>query len=125
MLGYLKNANVETCYITRTYLTRHGAGEFIEECKKEEINKDMYDLTNVPNDYQGGIRYGYIDIDDLLKRIKEDSKKIPDNNYYLFVTHLNETNNSFFLKDGKLKNVLNVDKVKYISNKETNVEVLK
>lgn len=125
MLGYLKNANVETCYITRTYLTRHGAGEFIEECKKEEINKDMYDLTNVPNDYQGGIRYGYIDIDDLLKRIKEDSKKIPDNSYYLFVTHLNETNNSFFLKDGKLKNVLNVDKVKYISNKETNVEVLK
>ena len=40
------NCQIEACYITRTYLTRHGAGRFDSECKKEDINSKMVDLTN-------------------------------------------------------------------------------
>ena len=85
----------ECCYVTRTYLTRHGAGPFAEECPKEEINADMVDLTNVPNPHQGTIRYGKLDEKALLKRIREDfdSVQLPKKCRIcrtLAVTHENE-----------------------------------
>ena len=30
--------DIELCYVSRTYMTRHGAGTFVTECKKEKIN---------------------------------------------------------------------------------------
>ena len=122
MLGYLEETDIETHYITRTYLTRHGAGDFATECNKEDINKDMFDKTNIYNDYQGTLRYGYIDIDKLQERIKNDSKLIPQNRYFLFVTHLNETNNMFYSRDKKMVPVTEVKNIKYISKTETKVE---
>ncbi len=88
-------AEVECCYVTRTYLTRHGAGPFAEECPKEEINADMVDLTNVPNPHQGTIRYGRLEEKALLKRIREDfdSERLPAKCHIrrtLAVTHKNE-----------------------------------
>ena len=64
--------DVEVCYVTRTYLTRHGAGPFPEECGKDEINPDMIDLTNVPNPHQGTLRYGRLDEKAFIRRIRED-----------------------------------------------------
>lgn len=52
---------VEICYVTRSYMTRHGAGPFPTECKKEDINKNIEDLTNVPNPFQDTLRYGTFD----------------------------------------------------------------
>ena len=53
---------VEACYVTRPYLTRHGAGEFPTECDVNQISHTVdiskNDLTNLPNDFQGKIRYG-------------------------------------------------------------------
>ncbi len=91
---YGKN-DVEVCYVTRTYLTRHGAGPFEGECTKNEINPDMKDMTNVPNGYQGTLRYGKINIEKLRERIFRDFAKfgsIPNSHISLAVTHLNETN---------------------------------
>ena len=90
-----KKIMVEVCYVTRTYLTRHGAGRFDEECDKAEINPDMVDLTNVPNPHQGTIRYGLIDKTALQKRIREDfdSEELPQEfkkKKTFAVTHLNE-----------------------------------
>ncbi len=87
--------DIEVCYVTRTYLTRHGAGRFDEECDKAEINPDMVDMTNVPNPYQGTIRYGRLDGKQLKKRIREDfdSERFPEDvrvKLTLAVTHLNE-----------------------------------
>lgn len=86
---------IEACYVTRTYLTRHGAGYLENECKKEDINKYMFDKTNVPNDYQGTLRYGYIDIYSLTNRIFNDFNKYSSNNLpdvclSMMVTHRNE-----------------------------------
>lgn len=122
MLGYLEETDIETHYITRTYLTRHGAGDFATECNKEDINKDMFDKTNIHNDYQGTLRYGYIDINELQERIKNDSKLIPQNRCFLFVTHLNETNNMFYSRDKKMVPITEVKNIKYISKTETKVE---
>ena len=87
---------IEVCYITRTYLTRHGAGHLENECSKDEVNSIMYDKTNVPNEYQDTLRYGYLDINKLIKRVNNDFKKYESLNCndkvfktYL-MTHMNE-----------------------------------
>lgn len=64
--------NIEVCYVSRTYMTRHGAGRFDSECKKSDINENIVDLTNVPNPHQDSIRYGTLDLVDLRKRIEAD-----------------------------------------------------
>ena len=66
---YLPNADVEVCYVTRTYMTKHGAGDFECECDKSEINAHIEDKTNITNPYQGTIRYGRLDVDGLVERI--------------------------------------------------------
>lgn len=65
-------ADMEACYVSRTYMTRHGAGRFDTECKKEDIDPDMTDLTNIPNPYQDSLRYGLLDLEDLKSRIEKD-----------------------------------------------------
>lgn len=93
--GTKENIKIEVCYVTRTYLTRHGAGRLDNECVKEDINKNMFDHTNVPNPYQGTLRYGYISTGSLVQRILKDFNQLSER--YLFVskcslalTHINE-----------------------------------
>ncbi len=87
-----REAEAEVCYVTRTYLTRHGAGPMEHECEKAAINADMIDRTNVPNPFQGTLRYGLLDTDALQGRIREDfGGKLPGTARSLAVTHLNET----------------------------------
>ena len=110
----------EVCYVTRTYLTRHGAGPFKEECRKEEINPYMKDLTNVPNPHQGTLRYGKLDVGEFLRRIREDydSEKFPKEcnvRMTWAVTHVNEY---------MPKNMSEVKAV-YYSDGETNSSVRK
>lgn len=96
--------NIEVCYITRSYLTRHGAGNFPQECTKAEINPDMTDRTNVPNEWQGCIRYGRIDISELRERISADFVKFSELNaeISLAVTHLNETGGKIITTAGEI-----------------------
>lgn len=81
----------EVCYVTRPYLTRHGAGRLDLECNKEEINAEMTDLTNVPNPYQGTLRYGKMDVARLKERIFCDFGGLKDWKCSLAITHRNET----------------------------------
>jgi adenylosuccinate synthase len=111
---HLPDADVEVCYVTRTYLTRHGAGKFEEECDKSEINAKMEDKTNVPNPYQGSIRYGKLDVSSLLNRIQNDIDSVEGCNYNisLAITHLNEYENKILLSQNRFEKV-------YLSNNET------
>lgn len=118
MEKYLKDldGDIEVCYVTRTYLTRHGAGKLPGECNKEDINPMMKDLTNHPNDYQGTLRYGKINANELLDRIKNDVKKlisIADIEVGVALTHKNEYFNE------------SVPAVKYISDGEDWLSVKK
>lgn len=84
--------DIEVCYVTRTYLTRHGAGRLDGECDKQEINPDMQDLTNVPNLHQGTLRYAKLIEKSLEERILKDFE--PARKYgaklSLAITHENE-----------------------------------
>ena len=94
------DCNVEVCYITRSYFTRHGAGAFPTECNKVAINKEIEDHTNVINDYQKEIRYGAFDKEEFLNRVKKDicaaRENKGDTKFSLFISHLNYTNNDIF-----------------------------
>lgn len=117
----IKNLNgrnkIEICYVTRSYLTRHGAGDFPQECAKSEINADMIDRTNVPNDYQGTLRYGRIDVNELKQRIFSDYAMFSgfdDMKISLAVTHLNETDGKLITTEGgKSPECIGIDKIYY------------
>ena len=93
--------DIETLYVTRTYLTRHGKGQIGQtsnlECDKAVINADMFDATNVPNPNQGTLRYGKFDQREANAAV---ARAIRDSKYFemkgikakpsLVVTHTNE-----------------------------------
>lgn len=95
--GLNSTLDIEVCYVTRTYLTRHGDGRLDGECEKSEINPDMQDLTNVPNSHQGALRYAKLDEDSLKERILNDFS--PMRKYgakiSLAVMHTNEYDQEF------------------------------
>jgi len=59
---------IEVIYITRAYLTRHGAGPL----PTEDPNLTYEDKTNAENEWQGKLRFGHLDIDLLAESIKSD-----------------------------------------------------
>ena len=87
-----QDVDVEVVYVSRTYLTRHGAGRFDTECPVGKISIYINsDRTNVWNKWQGDLRYGYLDWFDLENRIKKDFGTYGDPNWKvrLFFTHYN------------------------------------
>lgn len=97
-----ENPQVESIYVTRTYLTRHGAGDFANGSAGTTLYSSispymMEDKTNVPNFGQGSIRYEPFDNaagHDLVCRINDDTNILRrygiDASTSLAVTHTNE-----------------------------------
>lgn len=94
-----ENADVEVCYVSRSYLTRHGDGIMEHEIAPEQLKKQLpgvcADLTNIENCFQGRLRYGKMDTDLLTARILSDfahCRGAARNRFRpsLMVTHLNE-----------------------------------
>jgi len=63
---------VNATYVTRAYSTRHGAGPF----PTEDVGLCYKDVTNVENDWQGKLRFGYLDVDLIAENIKQDMKRV-------------------------------------------------
>lgn len=70
---------LEVTYVTRCYLTRHGAGPLPFECPKPYPG--IVDETNLPHNFQGELRFAPLNIDMLKEVITKDLKhaegKIP------------------------------------------------
>jgi len=64
-------AKLNVTYVTRAYLTRHGAGPLANELMERPYEK-VVDLTNQPNRYQGSLRFAYLDHDMLSRAIRLD-----------------------------------------------------
>lgn len=90
--SFLNDYHVEVCYVTRTYLTRHGAGILPNEVDVSDINPDIYDLTNVFNPWQGYIRYAHLDAESFTQRTDEDFHSFAKDGWIksVAVTHINE-----------------------------------
>lgn len=71
LMDELAPAELAVTYATRAYTTRHGAGPLEGELDGTPF-PGVYDLTNVPHDFQGRLRYALLDVDALGKRITDD-----------------------------------------------------
>lgn len=85
VLKIIKDANIdvekislEVAYVTRAYMTRHGAGPFPSEDNNQEWF-DTVDETNKPNKFQGSLRVGLLDVPLMVKTVAEDIKQLPEN----------------------------------------------
>ena len=63
---------LDVWYVTRPYITRHGAGPLKFEMVEPPIPHLFKDETNVPNPYQGTLRFGAMDYDEMLEPIYKD-----------------------------------------------------
>jgi adenylosuccinate synthase len=63
--------DLRATYVTRVYTTRHGAGPLDRE---RDISADIevIDPTNIPNDWQGSLRFAPLDASFLIKNIERD-----------------------------------------------------
>lgn len=77
--------DIEVIYVTRSYITRHGAGPLPYECTREKINPAIEDKTNFPNEFQKSLRFAEFDYADLIDRIETDNCKKDKKS--LYITH--------------------------------------
>lgn len=95
--------DMEIIYVTRTYVTRHGAGRLDHECTREDINPYMTDFTNLPNPWQGALRYARHPVGtDFFQYIQRDKKHLPQSLFprtSLLFTHPDETNGKVLFTD--------------------------
>lgn len=75
--------DVEIYYVSRTYLTRHGAGEL----PGEDSSMSFGDDTNLHNQFQGPLRFAPLPYYDLCKRICDDAGR---HSYKLVLTHCDQ-----------------------------------
>ena len=109
----------EILYVTRSYLTRHGAGPFPTECPRERIGSGLWDPTNVPNPHQDTLRYGWFDGPAILDRVRADLAEtrgvLPAASAAVLVTHLNETGGAL-RGDMKLESFLSFFSGRFLSD---------
>lgn len=107
----LKNCDIENCFVTRSYKTKHGAGIFVEEDTEIQSQFGLYDRTNHRNQFQGSLKYGRVNFGRLKKLIFEQLEYMNDiknRKTSLAITHLDQTNEVFVLST-ESKNYKDVD----------------
>lgn len=96
----------EVVYVTRSYVTRHGAGPLPNECERTALGMVEEDQTNLENTWQGKLRYArHEEVQEFVRHIEEDFQNIDRCNMVspvcsLMVTHLNETKNCILSQEG-------------------------
>jgi adenylosuccinate synthase len=73
----------EIYYVSRTYLTRHGAGPL----PGEDPTMQFEDSTNQPNPFQGELRFAPLDVSALRRRCAKDAGGQP---HKLVLTHCDQ-----------------------------------
>lgn len=97
------NATPELYYVSRSYMTRHGAGRMEDECAKESINPNIVDTTNVENPWQGALRFGRINMETLYDRIQKDAAQYQaQKKINLVFTQLNYTDGKLETTNGRI-----------------------
>lgn len=93
-------------YISRSYMTRHGVGPMDAECSKDDINSDIVDATNIRNDWQDELRFGYIDTEKLYRRVRSDFSRYDNAKLNMVFTQLNYTDGRIATGRGKFEDII-------------------
>lgn len=100
-------AEVEVFYMSRAYVTRHGAGP-IDHQQPGPPGERFADQTNLPNSWQGTLRFGTLDIDVLDRAIRADlasvSGRIATVTPRLTVTCLDQIDQTRWVENGTSTN---------------------
>lgn len=125
-----RDYELEVCYVTRTYSTRHGAGRFDTECPRELMMGVVADKTNHRNEFQGSFRYGLFDSSAFLAATSKDSSRVrpvkQDAEFTVAFTHADETSDMILTPFGsKAIQDFKLGTVKYISRGEKRVDIEK
>ena len=83
----------EAVYVSRSYVTRHGAGKLPCEFEASEIPGLITDVTNIPNEWQGKLRFApHESVSEFVEAVSEDLLNVSERpKVSLLLTHLNET----------------------------------
>ena len=92
----LSEVDVNAIYVSRPYVTRHGAGELPHENPYLATSSSIeLDTTNVFNKWQGKLRYADLNMDSLLDRCTKDFQicktQFPKSTISIRITHRNES----------------------------------
>lgn len=65
--------SLKVIYVSRAYITRHGAGPLKDEVYSAgSMGIDMVDHTNKPGEFQGSLRFAPLDVNELIDRCTRD-----------------------------------------------------
>lgn len=70
----INGAPLDVYYVTRAYTTRHGVGPLPFELPHKPY-EHICDETNVHNEHQGGLRFSYLNLDDVGRVVRLDCAK--------------------------------------------------
>lgn len=87
ILAQLPAVQLEPVYVTRYYVTRHGAGPLPNETMPCNA---WADNTNIPNQHQGLLRFGWLSSYFMLEQIKLDIGNLP---FKIAISHLDQEYN--------------------------------
>lgn len=96
----------EVVYVTRSYVTRHGAGPLPYECSRVALGIQEGDQTNLDNPWQGSLRYArHENAEGFVGGVSQDLQNLWEYNLpmpvcSLMITHLNETGNCVLCEGG-------------------------
>ncbi len=79
VVAFARDAGCELArvvYVTRGYLTRHGAGPLPGELPRPPCRR-FADPTNRPNPWQGALRFAYLDPDLFARTVRADLAHLP------------------------------------------------
>lgn len=66
------NGEIKPIYVMRPYITKHGAGYLLNECSQSDLYQNIKDETNIPNEWQGSLRFALPDIDRIAETLLKD-----------------------------------------------------
>jgi len=99
----------EAIYVTRSYVTRHGAGPLPCETARDKLPGVGADLTNQPNEWQGTLRYArHESMDAFFASVERDKDSVQmfssarDTKLSILITHLKETGNRLYFEEGEV-----------------------
>ena len=113
ILKSLDITSAEVYFCTRPYFTRHGAGPLPNEVSGK-IFDTIVDDTNIPNEFQGTLRFAPFDLNLFKETIENDLSTEPEINFKknIFVSCLDQiTNGEEFLN--KLLEEIEINKLFY------------